>query len=68
MEFYEVLIDDDIVSRATCGSKKTRNLENRAENDEKNLVIRIKLRHGDALAHMKHYVRRNTNHWKRPAW
>ncbi|GBN62760.1 hypothetical protein AVEN_149504-1 [Araneus ventricosus] len=33
-ECYEVLSDDDIVSRVTCGSEETRNFEECPESDE----------------------------------
>ncbi|GBM40660.1 hypothetical protein AVEN_31444-1, partial [Araneus ventricosus] len=47
----EVLRDDDIVSRVTCGSEETRNFEECPESDEENLVTHQKLSHGDALVH-----------------
>ncbi|GBN05273.1 hypothetical protein AVEN_116399-1 [Araneus ventricosus] len=47
LECCEVLSDDDIVSRVTCGSEETRNFES----DEENLVTHQKLSHGDALVH-----------------
>ncbi|GBN05047.1 hypothetical protein AVEN_250570-1, partial [Araneus ventricosus] len=47
----EVLSDDDIVSRGTCGSEETRNFEECPESDEENLVIHQKLSHGGALVH-----------------
>ncbi|GBN18137.1 hypothetical protein AVEN_138606-1 [Araneus ventricosus] len=37
-ECCEVLSDDDIVSRVTCGSEETRNFEQCPESDEENLV------------------------------
>ncbi|GBM52369.1 hypothetical protein AVEN_160094-1 [Araneus ventricosus] len=53
LECYEVLSDDDIKSRVTCGSEETRNLEECDESDEENLVTNQKLSHGDALVHTK---------------
>ncbi|GBN94473.1 hypothetical protein AVEN_225526-1, partial [Araneus ventricosus] len=50
-ECCEVLSDDDIASRVTCGSEETRNFEECPERDEENLVTHQKLNHGDALAH-----------------
>ncbi|GBO09809.1 hypothetical protein AVEN_247861-1, partial [Araneus ventricosus] len=51
LECCEVLSDDDIVSRVTCGSEETRNFEECHESDEGNLVKQQKLNHGDALVH-----------------
>ncbi|GBN52464.1 hypothetical protein AVEN_238011-1 [Araneus ventricosus] len=51
LECCEVLSDDDIVSRVTCGSEETRNFEECPDNDEENLVTHQKLSHGDALVH-----------------
>ncbi|GBN79812.1 hypothetical protein AVEN_206227-1 [Araneus ventricosus] len=51
MECCEVLSDDDIVSRVTCGSEETRNFEECPESDEENFVKQQKLSHGDALVH-----------------
>ncbi|GBM98835.1 Jerky -like [Araneus ventricosus] len=51
LECYEVLRDDDIVSRVICCSEETRNFEECPENDEENLVTHQKLSHGDALVH-----------------
>ncbi|GBO11807.1 hypothetical protein AVEN_30243-1 [Araneus ventricosus] len=51
LECCEVLSDDDIVSRVTCGSEETRNFEECPESDEENLVTHQKLSHGDALVH-----------------
>ncbi|GBM18012.1 hypothetical protein AVEN_100959-1 [Araneus ventricosus] len=51
LECGEVLSDDDIVSRVTCGSEETRNFEECPESDEENLVTHQKLSHGDALVH-----------------
>ncbi|GBL56324.1 hypothetical protein AVEN_62536-1 [Araneus ventricosus] len=51
LECCEVLSDDDIVSRVTCGSEETRNLEECPESDEENLATRQKLSLGDALVH-----------------
>ncbi|GBM69956.1 hypothetical protein AVEN_210607-1 [Araneus ventricosus] len=51
LECCEVLRDDDIVSRVTCGSEETRNLEECPKSDEDNLVTPQKLSHGDALVH-----------------
>ncbi|GBN88379.1 hypothetical protein AVEN_270134-1 [Araneus ventricosus] len=42
MESCEVLSDDDIMSRVTCGTEKTRNFEECPESDEENLVKRQK--------------------------
>ncbi|GBN31935.1 hypothetical protein AVEN_37920-1 [Araneus ventricosus] len=39
LECCEVLSDDDIVSRVTCGSEETRNFEECPESDEENLQI-----------------------------
>ncbi|GBN38042.1 hypothetical protein AVEN_231699-1 [Araneus ventricosus] len=50
-ECCEVLSDDDIVSRVTCGSEETRNFEEYPESDEENLVVHQKLSLGDALVH-----------------
>ncbi|GBN81424.1 hypothetical protein AVEN_187308-1, partial [Araneus ventricosus] len=47
----EVLSDDDIVSRVTCGSEERRNFEECPESDEENLVTHQKLSLGDALVH-----------------
>ncbi|GBN12607.1 hypothetical protein AVEN_209355-1, partial [Araneus ventricosus] len=47
----EVLRDDDIVSRVTCGTEETRNFEECPESDEENLETHQKLSHGDALVH-----------------
>ncbi|GBN97370.1 hypothetical protein AVEN_188490-1, partial [Araneus ventricosus] len=47
-ECCEVLSDDDIVSRVTCGSEETRNFEECPESDEENLGTHQKLSHGDA--------------------
>ncbi|GBM46941.1 hypothetical protein AVEN_241170-1 [Araneus ventricosus] len=43
LECCEVLSDDDIVSRVTCGSEETRNFEICPESDEENLVTQQKL-------------------------
>ncbi|GBN02631.1 hypothetical protein AVEN_235076-1 [Araneus ventricosus] len=51
LECWEVLSDDDIVSRATCGSEETRNFEECPGSDEENLVTHQKLSHDDALVH-----------------
>ncbi|GBM74384.1 hypothetical protein AVEN_161278-1 [Araneus ventricosus] len=51
MECCEVLSDDDIVSRVTCGLEETRNFEECLESDEESLVEQQKLSHGDALVH-----------------
>ncbi|GBM58747.1 hypothetical protein AVEN_183575-1 [Araneus ventricosus] len=51
LECCEVLNDDDIVSRVTCGSEETTNFEECPEIDEENLVTHQKLSHGDALVH-----------------
>ncbi|GBL76586.1 hypothetical protein AVEN_52839-1, partial [Araneus ventricosus] len=51
LECCEALSDDDIVSRVTCGSGKTRNFEECPESDEENQVTHQKLSHGDALVH-----------------
>ncbi|GBM67313.1 hypothetical protein AVEN_37090-1 [Araneus ventricosus] len=51
LECCEVLSDDDIVSRVTCGSEETRNFEECPESDEENLVTHQKLSQGDALVH-----------------
>ncbi|GBO39646.1 hypothetical protein AVEN_209855-1 [Araneus ventricosus] len=51
LECCEVLSDDDIVSRVTCGLEETRNFEECPESDEENLVTHQKLSHGDALVH-----------------
>ncbi|GBL83603.1 hypothetical protein AVEN_196427-1 [Araneus ventricosus] len=49
LECCEVLSDDDIVSRVTCGSEGTRNFDECSESDEENLVTHQKLSHGDSL-------------------
>ncbi|GBN25151.1 hypothetical protein AVEN_65060-1 [Araneus ventricosus] len=41
----EVLSDDDIVSRVTCGSEETRNFDECPESDKENLVNQQKLSH-----------------------
>ncbi|GBN83031.1 hypothetical protein AVEN_81433-1, partial [Araneus ventricosus] len=51
LECCEVLSDDDVVSRVTCGSEETRNFEECPESDEENLVTHQKLSHGGALVH-----------------
>ncbi|GBM52772.1 hypothetical protein AVEN_78393-1, partial [Araneus ventricosus] len=51
LECCEVLSDDDIASRVTCGSEETRNFKECPESEEENLVTRVKLSHGDALVH-----------------
>ncbi|GBN37963.1 hypothetical protein AVEN_207330-1, partial [Araneus ventricosus] len=51
LECCEVLSDDDIVSRVTCGSEETRNFEECPKSDEENLAIRQKLSLCDALVH-----------------
>ncbi|GBM36933.1 hypothetical protein AVEN_132191-1 [Araneus ventricosus] len=51
LDCCEVLSDDGIVSRVTCGSKETRNFEDCPESDEENLVINQKLSHVGALVH-----------------
>ncbi|GBO28661.1 Fatty-acid amide hydrolase 2, partial [Araneus ventricosus] len=51
LECCEVLSEDDIVSRVTCGSEETRNFEECPESDEESLVTRQKLSLGDALVH-----------------
>ncbi|GBM90603.1 hypothetical protein AVEN_264673-1 [Araneus ventricosus] len=52
LECFEVLSDDDIVSRVTSGSEETRNFEECPESDEESLVTHQKLsHHGDALVH-----------------
>ncbi|GBL83997.1 hypothetical protein AVEN_100865-1 [Araneus ventricosus] len=51
LECCEVLSDDDIVSRVTCGSEETKNFEECPESDEENLAARQKLSLGDALVH-----------------
>ncbi|GBN28849.1 hypothetical protein AVEN_120517-1 [Araneus ventricosus] len=51
LECCEVLSEDDIVPRVTCGSEETRNFEERPESGEENLVTHQKLSHGDALVH-----------------
>ncbi|GBM72349.1 hypothetical protein AVEN_178029-1, partial [Araneus ventricosus] len=43
LECCEVLSDDDIVSRATCGSEETRNFEECPESDEENLLCESQL-------------------------
>ncbi|GBM34351.1 hypothetical protein AVEN_211887-1 [Araneus ventricosus] len=53
LECCEVLSDDDIVSRVTCGSEETRNFGECPESDQENLVTLQKLSHGDALVHAK---------------
>ncbi|GBN14514.1 hypothetical protein AVEN_13737-1 [Araneus ventricosus] len=51
LECCEVLSDDDIVYRVTCGSEERRNFEECLESDEENLVSHQKLSHCDALVH-----------------
>ncbi|GBM63671.1 hypothetical protein AVEN_112835-1 [Araneus ventricosus] len=51
LECCEVLSDDDIVFRVTCGSEETRNFEECPASDEENLVTHQKLSLGDALVH-----------------
>ncbi|GBN37287.1 hypothetical protein AVEN_160870-1 [Araneus ventricosus] len=51
LECCEVLSDDVIVSRVTCGSEETRIFEECPESDEENLVTHQKLSLGDALVH-----------------
>ncbi|GBM44913.1 hypothetical protein AVEN_94517-1 [Araneus ventricosus] len=51
LECCEILSDDDIVSRVTCGSEETRNFEECPESDVENLVVHQKLSHGGALVH-----------------
>ncbi|GBM46961.1 Tigger transposable element-derived protein 2 [Araneus ventricosus] len=51
LECCEVLVEDDIVSRVTCGSEETRNFEECPESDEENLVTHQQLSHGDTLVH-----------------
>ncbi|GBO05283.1 hypothetical protein AVEN_198596-1 [Araneus ventricosus] len=51
LECCEVLSDDDIMARVTCGSEETRNLEECPESAEENLVTHQELSHGDALVH-----------------
>ncbi|GBN73962.1 hypothetical protein AVEN_172692-1 [Araneus ventricosus] len=51
LESCEVLSDDDIVPRVTCGSEEARNFEECPKSDEANLVTHQKLGHGDALVH-----------------
>ncbi|GBL89278.1 hypothetical protein AVEN_225819-1 [Araneus ventricosus] len=51
LECCEVLSDDDIVSRVTCGSEETRNFEECPASDEGNLVTLLKLSHGETLVH-----------------
>ncbi|GBM81860.1 hypothetical protein AVEN_219818-1 [Araneus ventricosus] len=53
LECCEILSDDDIVYRVTCGSEETRDSEECPESDEENLVTRQKLNHGDALVYTK---------------
>ncbi|GBN45103.1 hypothetical protein AVEN_181758-1 [Araneus ventricosus] len=47
----EVLSDDDIVSRATCGPEERRNFKECPKSDEENLVTHQKLSLGDSLVH-----------------
>ncbi|GBO39984.1 hypothetical protein AVEN_238566-1 [Araneus ventricosus] len=51
LECCEVLSDDGIVSRVTCGSEEARNFEECPESDEENLVTHQKLSLGDAFVH-----------------
>ncbi|GBL79988.1 hypothetical protein AVEN_220157-1, partial [Araneus ventricosus] len=51
LECCEVLSDDDIAPRVTCGSEETRNFEECPASDEENLVTHQKLSHGDASVH-----------------
>ncbi|GBO32880.1 hypothetical protein AVEN_22433-1, partial [Araneus ventricosus] len=50
LECCEVLSDDDIVSRVTCGSEETRNFEECPESDEENLATYQRLSHGDEIS------------------
>ncbi|GBN30469.1 hypothetical protein AVEN_42031-1, partial [Araneus ventricosus] len=50
LECCEVLSDDDIVSRVTCGSEETRNFEECPESDEENLATYQKLSHGNEIS------------------
>ncbi|GBM91545.1 hypothetical protein AVEN_83472-1 [Araneus ventricosus] len=56
LECCEVLSDDDIVSRVTCGSEETRNFEGCPESDEENLVTHRKVSHGDAFEHTESFL------------
>ncbi|GBO27585.1 hypothetical protein AVEN_136086-1 [Araneus ventricosus] len=51
LECCEVLSDDDIAPRVTCGSEETRNFEECPASDEENLVTHQKSSHGDELVH-----------------
>ncbi|GBM27593.1 hypothetical protein AVEN_35256-1 [Araneus ventricosus] len=51
LECFEVLSDDDIVSRVTCDSEKTRNFEEYPVSDEENLITHQKLSHGVMVTH-----------------
>ncbi|GBN15311.1 hypothetical protein AVEN_61769-1 [Araneus ventricosus] len=51
LECCEVLSEDDILFRVTCGSEETRNFKKVPESDEENLVTHQKLSHGDELVH-----------------
>ncbi|GBO31687.1 hypothetical protein AVEN_274081-1 [Araneus ventricosus] len=51
LKFCEVLSDDDIMSRVTCGSEETKNFEECPESDEENLLTHQKLSRGDTLVH-----------------
>ena len=51
MSCYDVLSDDDIMSRIACGSEETRNLEKITEIYDENLVKIQKLSHGETLVH-----------------
>ncbi|GBM42797.1 hypothetical protein AVEN_228572-1 [Araneus ventricosus] len=56
LECCEVLSDEDIVSRVTCGSEETRDFEECPESDEENLVTHQKLIHGGALVHTEAFL------------
>ncbi|GBM25402.1 hypothetical protein AVEN_245813-1 [Araneus ventricosus] len=56
LECFEVLSDDDIVSRVTCVSEETRNFEECPGSDEEILVTHKKLSHGDALVHTEAFL------------
>ncbi|GBN80316.1 hypothetical protein AVEN_14398-1 [Araneus ventricosus] len=51
LEYCEVLSDDDIVPRVTCGSEETRIFEECPESVEEDLVTHQKGSHGDVLVH-----------------
>ncbi|GBM19674.1 hypothetical protein AVEN_199845-1 [Araneus ventricosus] len=50
LECCEILSDDDIVFRVSCGAEQTRNFEECLESDEENLANHQKLSHGGFIS------------------